>query len=136
MAIVVVKKVVSIGKPIAVTGEAPSADRSASFMDDGETGTFYADYDGLPERYQEGGTLDALHIYDVDEIRTRQTKTKVAIVWSDDSAKAALLLDGHVHAVLDFAAKRGYCRTGLPRPSGQWKAPSHDWDETAADFLK
>jgi hypothetical protein len=42
-----------------------------------------------------------------------------------------LTINGRAHAVFDFAAKRGYCRTGFPPPSKRWSAEGHAWDDAA-----
>ena len=66
------------------------------FEDDCGTGYFYA-------VHQEEGILDALHIYNVEDL-----------------GLAALDINGYIHAVFDFAAHAGYCRNAFPEASGDW----------------
>jgi hypothetical protein len=94
---------------------------SAVFEDDGETGYFYA-FERSPDGRGAGTILDACHIYDVRDVVDREIASKAEIIWTADGLKAALLLNGYGHAVLDFAARRGYCRSNWPPPGGSWRA--------------
>ncbi|MBT2145443.1 DUF2251 domain-containing protein [Rhodanobacter sp. LX-100] len=42
-----------------------------------------------------------------------------------------MLINGYVHAIFDFSATRGYCRTGFPPPSKSGGWHGHDWDDSA-----
>ena len=103
---------------------------SVAFEDDGETGYLYALDFG-----QESPMLDAMHIYNVDNVLDRDTPSVVEFQWSGDGLKLAFLINGHVHAVFDFAAERGYCRTGFP-PNVDWSKEGHDWNEAALSFFE
>ncbi len=106
--------------------DSPSTSFSAVFEDDGKTGYFYA-YD---RARADEPILDALHIYNVRNVTDREIDSEAEIIWSMDGSKAALLINGYPHAVLDFAARRGYCRTGFPPPTGAWRAPERAaWDD-------
>jgi hypothetical protein len=103
------------------------------FEDDEETGYFYA-----LDMSAEGNQIqDALHIYDVMSISDREKPSVVKIGWSTDCQKAILLINDHPHAVFDFEAKQGYCRSGFPPPkrSGSWSAAGHDWNDAATQLF-
>ena len=90
-----------------------------------QTGFFYA----LDTTLGENPIVDAVHIYNVEAVTDKHRASKVQIVWSEDDRKLALLINGYPHAVFDFAAKRGYCRSGFPPPSGDWSTHGHAWDD-------
>lgn len=85
------------------------------FEDDQTTGYFYAvdTTDGLK-------MLDALHIYNVDNVVDKEKLCSLKIYWSSDGHIAALLINDYCHAVFDFAARAGYCRTGFPATNSDW----------------
>ena len=102
------------------------------FEDDGNTGYFYA----LDATDTNQKILDALHIYNVDNVTDKDKSSIARIVWSATGEQAALLINDYPHAVFDFAAKRGYCRSGFPPPSPNWSSGGHDWDDAAMAFFK
>ena len=119
---------IRVGEATVVEGPAEQPPFIAVFEDDGETGFFYA----LDTTRGENPVVDALHIYDVAAVTDKHLPSKVQIVWSEDDRKVGLLINGYPHAVFDFAAKRGYCRSGFPPPSGgEWSAQGHEWDDAA-----
>jgi hypothetical protein len=98
------------------------------FEDDGETGYLYATDSARPQN----PILDALHIYNASTVLGGQT-SHAQIVWSSDGLKAGLLLNGQLHAVLDFSACNAYCRTNFPPPSGNWRRPP--WHDQLSELL-
>ena len=123
---------IQVGKEVVVEGPSPTPPFAAVFEDDGETGYFYA----LDTTRTENPIVDALHIYDVESVTDRHLPSKVQIVWSMDDRKAALLINDYPHAVFDFTAKRGYCRSGFPPPSEDgWSAQGHEWDDSVLDLF-
>ena len=123
----------AIGKATVVEGRAPEGPFVAVFEDDQETAYFYALDTSAP-----GNSIrDALHIYNVANVTDREKLSTVKIGWSKDSQKAVLLINGHPHAIFDFEAKRGYCRTGFPSPSesGAWSPQGHEWNEQAIQLF-
>jgi hypothetical protein len=124
---VVAEKQIVPGTSAVVTGSVPQGTFSAIFEDDGETGYFYA----LDASVKDQSIQDAVHIYDVASVIDKTAPATVKIGWSIDNAKAVLLINDYPHAVFDFQARQGYCRTGFPPPSpdNQWSAKGHDWDE-------
>lgn len=127
--VVTAEQTVHVGTPIVVEGAAPGSPFAAVFEDDGSTGYFYA----LDTRGHDQPIQDALQIYNVSNVTDRGPPSVVKISWSQDSTKTVLLINEHPHAVFDFAAKRGYCRTGFPPPAsgGSWSLQGHAWAESA-----
>ena len=102
------------------------------FEDDGTTGYFYA----LDTAHEEQRILDAVHIYNAESVADKDRSSFARIIWSPNGEHAALLINDYPHAVFDFAAKRGYCRTGFPPPSPTWSSEGHEWDDSAMSFFK
>jgi hypothetical protein len=104
--------------------------------DDGKVAYFY----GLDTRLGDQ-VLDAVHVYNVGTVLDHPTPDldvhlpcDVQIIWSETQERVALLLNGRPHAVFDFVAKRGYCRSNFPA-SSSWSKDGHGWEEGAVDFL-
>jgi hypothetical protein len=92
------------------------------FEDDGETGTLYA-------RASAGGPiLDALHIYNVEDVADRARPAEYKIGWSPTGRQAILLIDGGVHAVFDFDREKGWCRAAFSSDAS-WSLEGHQWDD-------
>lgn len=123
----------SVGAATTVEGAAPNGPFVAVFEDDESTGYFYAldtSRDGNPIQ-------DALHIYNVANVTDRHKPSIIKIGWSNDSIKVVLLINGYPHAVFDFNAKQGYCRTGFPPSamSSGWSTEGHKWAEAAIQLF-
>jgi len=129
---VTAEETIRVGKKAVLQGPSPISRFCVVFEDDGETGYFY----GLDTGLEEQSILDALHIYDVDDVADKENPSKVQIVWAADGLKAALVINRYPHAVFDFQSRRGYCRTGFPQPDGDWTQHGHDWDDRAMDLFK
>lgn len=113
---------------------APDGRYGAFFDDDGESAYFYAldlDSDDL--------ILDAVRVYDAIRYPHRKRHSSLAIEWSPDGRKCALLLDGVPQAAFDFEAKRGFSRNRLPAPyrpgRNSWPASDHAWSDAVVDWL-
>ena len=123
-----------VGNEAVIQQDSPAGHYSACFEDDGETGYFYA----LDLAQAENGIVDAVHIYNVANVADRERPSTLTIVWSADSTKCALLINGYPHAAFDFVARRGYCRTNLPNlpPSegSNWSS-DHRWSNDAVAWL-
>ena len=102
------------------------------FEDDGDTGYFYA----LDTSNEDQPILDAVHIYNVKDVVDSHKVSEAKVIWSETGEQAALLINGYPHAVFDFAAKRGYCRTGFPPPAEGWSSDGHAWDDAAMKFFE
>lgn len=86
------------------------------FEDDTTTGYFYA-VDMLDEEQQ---ILDALHIYNVDDVIDKAKPGKIQIAWSKNGSTALLLINGYLHAAFDFEKQTGCCRNGFPDSHTGW----------------
>ncbi|HET6329127.1 MAG TPA: DUF2251 domain-containing protein [Planctomycetaceae bacterium] len=128
----VAEETITVGQPVVVEGPAPNTSYGAVFEDDGKAGYFY----GLDFSQQEQPILDARHIYNVEQVTDRSKPSVVQIAWSADGLKAGLFINTYPHAVIDFAARRSYCRTGFPRPIGNWSEHNAAWDDRAVELLR
>jgi hypothetical protein len=118
---------ISPGDDTWFASDSPTSSFSAVFEDNGETGYFYA----CERSGERTSILDAVHIYNVRNVIDREIESRGDIVWSSDGLKAALLLNGHAHAVIDFSAQRAYCRLNFPPPGGAWRGPEREpWDDS------
>jgi hypothetical protein len=128
----VAEQTITVGKPVVVEGPSPSAAFGVVFEDDGTTGYLY----GLDFSRQDNPIVDAMHIYNVEQVTDRAKPSVVQLVWSGDGLKAALLINRYPHAIFDFEARRGYCRTGFPPADLKWTQNDHSWDDRAVDLFK
>ena len=90
---------------------------AVAFEDDTDTGYFYAcalDAEGKQL------ILDALHIYNIEEVPKEQRKGTIRIVWSKDWQRCALVINNYCHAIFDFENHGGYCRNEFPEPNPFW----------------
>jgi len=88
------------------------------FEDDTDTGYFYA-------IEVEPGTgkqhiLDAVHIYNIEEVPEEYRKGNLKIIWSKDWLRCALIINNYCQAVFDFENHGGYCRNEFPPPNAIW----------------
>ena len=125
-----------VGTPTFIPVDSPDGRHSVFFEDEGETAYFYAlDLLRAPDKI-----LDAVHIYNVANVRDRDKPSQVDIVWSEDGSKCALLINNYPHAAFDFSARRGYCRTNFPNfenpTDGSWKTADHSWSDEAILWLR
>lgn len=100
--------------------ESPSSENNFAvvFEDDGDTGYFYA----LELAPDTGGQriLDALHIYNVEEVTGAEKPWALKIIWSRDWLKCALVINAHCHAVFDFENQEGHNLNEFPPPNTIW----------------
>ena len=105
------------------------------FEDDTETAYFYA-----IELNKETGAqqvLDAVHIYEADDIEPEKRPGIINIIWSTDWLKCALLINKYCYAVFDFANQGGYCRNEFPPPNDVWtKGDRKLTDEMVTSFFR
>lgn len=128
----VTQQQITVGQKTVVQGRSPDKKHVVVFEDDGDTGYFYA----LDMSRNDNPIVDALHIYNATNVTDRHLPSTVEIVWSADDYKAMLLINRYPHAVFDFAAKRGYCRTGFPPPDNRWTAHNHEWDDKVVEMFR
>ncbi|HVJ86108.1 MAG TPA: DUF2251 domain-containing protein [Caulifigura sp.] len=118
-----------VGSTFILEGRSTDSPFACVFEDDGETGYFYAVDVGGPNLQ----ILDAVHIYNVQGVLDRANPSVATIGWSVDGLKSVLLINGYPHAIFDFVAKRGYCRSGFPPPWSGWSG--HEWDNEAENLF-
>lgn len=89
------------------------------FEDDGEAAYFYAvEKDDAAPGLR---ILDALHIHERDEgDEPAHSPSRLQMLWSGNWEKCALLIDGYVHALFDFATHGGYNLNEFPPPNAIW----------------
>ena len=129
---IVAQQQIFVGQKAVVEALSPDKKHVVLFEDDGDTGYFYAMDPGRTDN----PILDALNIYNATNVTDRHILSTVQIVWSTDDLKAMLLINRYPHAVFDFAAKRGYCRTAFPPPDQRWTAHGHEWDDAVAEMFR
>jgi hypothetical protein len=117
------------GKEAWYASDTPTAKFTAIFEDDGDTGYLYAN-----DRADGNRVLDAVHIYNVSSVASRNRESFVEIVWTRDGLKAALFINGCPHAVIDFAGRRSYCRSGFPAPPRDWNREV--WSEELMELFR
>jgi hypothetical protein len=88
------------------------------FEDDTDTGYFYA-YEMEPGTGKQN-ILDAVHIYNIEEVPEQERKGTIRIIWSKDWLRCALIINNYCHAVFDFKNHGGYCRNEFPPPNDVW----------------
>jgi len=88
------------------------------FEDDTDTGYFYA-VEVEPGTGKQN-ILDALHIYNIEEVPQEQRAGKIRIFWSTDWQRCALIINDYCHAIFDFKNHGGYCRNEFPPPNSFW----------------
>ena len=125
-------RIFHVGVPFAVTFSAPQGRFGVVFEDDGDTGYAYAI---RRRRVRSPEVLDALHLYNVTLVKDRDREHSVEVRWSPDGTRAAVLLNGHVHAAIAFAEQRAGCMNAFPPPS-PWCRSSHQWDPALVEFLE
>lgn len=128
----VAEAIVTVGVSATLERPSPQTDFGVVFEDDGETGYLY----GLDFSREDNPIVDALHIYNVAQVTNRDQPSLVQLMWSADGLKAALLINKYPHAVFDFEARRGYCRTGFPPADSNWTVFDHAWDDSAIQLFR
>jgi hypothetical protein len=127
------EQTITVRDKVVVEGPSPSQPFGVVFEDDGETGYLY----GLDFSRQDNPIVDALQIYNVQQLSDPHKPSQVQLVWSSDGLKAALLINRYPHAIFDFAARCGYCRTGFPPPMHTgFSKDGHAWDDAAQELFR
>lgn len=88
------------------------------FESNNETGYFYAISIDVKTKKQH--ILDALHIFETEEILKEKKQLNIKIVWAKDWLKCAFVLDDECHAVFDFEKQGGYNINEFPPPNLIW----------------
>ena len=122
-----------------LASDSPNGKFAAFFEDEGKTGYFYAV--DLMKQVDDSETaiLDALHVYNVQDVVDGDRASRAVIVWDSEGVKCALLINGYAHAAFDFAWRRGYCRKNYPtfpdNPDKSWITSDHTWSDEAIAWL-
>lgn len=127
----VAEETLTVGEAAVLQGPSPGGRFLVTFEDDGQTGYFFA----LDLLNPVKPICDALHIYNVEAVADRDQDSVFQIAWSQDGLKACLIINDDPHAVFDFEAKRGYCRTGFPPADPEWTKFSHEWDDGVVELF-
>lgn len=134
---IIVEETLNVGTETYIDSMSPRGRYGVVFEDDGQTGYFYALDMGIERTpVADNPIVEALHIYNVESVLDRDDPSIVQVMWSEDGLKAMLLINDHPHAVFDFEAKRGYCRTGFPPPNKEWTQHDNKWDDSALWLFK
>ncbi len=88
------------------------------FESNDETGYFYAiEIDAATKEHK---ILDALHIFETEEISKGKKQINIKIIWTKDWLKSALIFDDECHAIFDFEKHGGYNINEFPPPNSFW----------------
>ena len=105
------------GGDLFIESETTENNFGVVFEDDGVTGYFYA----VEKREGEAvKILDALHVYEIEQLPEEEKNIKLQIIWSKDWLKCALVLNGFCHAVFDFEKQGGYNINEFPPNNDTW----------------
>ena len=85
-------------------------DYGVAFEDDENTGYFYA-VNIVDDNFE---IINAVHIYDVENIVDKNIISNIKILWSEDFNKAYLKINNYFHAVIDFENRKAYSRNNFP----------------------
>ncbi len=103
------------------------------FEDDGETGYLYV----LLMNNLENPIVDAMHIYNVENVSDKAINSDYRLVWTQDGTKGALFINDYCHAIVDFINNGAYNRNGFPPiDEDGWVKQGHDWDESKLKLFK
>jgi hypothetical protein len=112
-----------------IASDSPSSNYSAVFEDDGDTAYLYA-YDRSSTANR---ILDGVHIYDASD--ARDAETEISIIWSPDGLKAGLLMNEELVAVLNFEAKKAYCRSNPASPNRNRLFAQEAWSNSLHELF-
>ncbi len=117
-----------VGQALVVDADSPAGRYAAVFEDDGEIGCFYA----VDTDVEDGNPVqDALLVYVAADVTDAELQSILEIGWSADGLKALLLINDTPHAAFDFAARQGWCLSGLPEAAlnKAWSTGSRAWSD-------
>jgi len=113
--IIYVEQTFTVGEDTFVDSTAEN-DSAVIFEDNTETGYFYA----IDRSEKDLKILDALHIYNVENVVDKDKPSVVKILWSEDLTLVFLSINNYYHAVFDFKNQAGYCRNAFPEAKKSW----------------
>ena len=107
------------GEDTFVESFSPENRYGVVFEDDGDTAYFYAVEKDPSTKEQR--ILDALHIYEKENINDEEIKQSILlIIWSKDWLKCALVINNFCNAIFDFEKQGGYNINEFPPPNDFW----------------
>ena len=113
-----------------LSSNSPAVPWTVVFEDEGVAGYVYAC--DRSQTTQEESILDAMLVYNVSTMQNPEAERIASVAWSHDGRQAVLYLDGSPQALIDFAARMGFCRMDFPNflaEQGEgWRKSSHAWD--------
>jgi len=112
------EKKITPGEDVFIESVSSENNYAVVFEDDTSTGYFYAlelEAEGTGQRI-----LDAVHIYNVEEVADADQPLDLKIIWSRDWLKCALVINAQCHALFDFEKHGGYCINEFPPPNSFW----------------
>ncbi len=112
------QQTIILGKDAFVESLSLENNYGVAFESNDETGYFYAIE--IDNKTKEQRILDALHIYEIEEISKEKKQIDIKIIWTKDWLKAALILDDECHAIFDFEKHGGYNINEFPPPNSFW----------------
>ena len=119
-----------VGEEQVIKSLAPEGMLAAVFEDDGRTGYFYA----LDESVEGNPIMDAVHIYNAEDVSDGHIPSDVKIGWSEDSQKCVLLINGYRTGHLISWEKR-VLQEWLSSPINKvWSLSGHEWSDSVDDF--
>ena len=107
-----------LGDDVFVESLSPENNFGVVFESNEETGYFYAIEKDAETKGQR--ILDALHIFETEELADQSREINIKIIWTKDWLKCALILNDECHAVFDFEKQGGYNINEFPPPNGFW----------------
>ncbi len=110
-----------------------NSDYMLVFEDDSQTGYLYALVIDNPEN----PIVDAMHVYNVENLTESNMQSHFVIVWTPDGTKGALFINEYCHAIVDFTENGAYNRNGFPPiEENGWVKKGHAWDESKLKLFK
>src|ERR1700710_1899554 len=109
------QKTIILGEDAFVESLSLENKYGVAFESNDETGYFYAIE--IDVKRKEERILDALHIYEIEEISKEKEQIDIKIIWTKDWLKAALIVDDECHALFDFEKHGGYNINEFPPPN-------------------
>ncbi|MEO1487609.1 MAG: DUF2251 domain-containing protein [Bacteroidota bacterium] len=103
------------------------------FEDDSQTGYLYV----LVMDNPENPIVDAMHVYNVENVTDKNIKSHFMIVWTQNGTKGALFINDYCHVIVDFTENGAYNRNGFPPiEENGWVKKGHAWDESKLKLFK
>lgn len=113
-----IEKSFTPGEAVFAESKSNENNYAVVFEDDTDTGYFYA-LEINPDTGEQR-ILDALHIYNLEELTEKDKPWSLKIIWSRDWLKCALVINANCHALFDFENQGGHNLNEFPPPNTIW----------------